>query len=223
MTISSAFGPQQRAERRQAGQHWSRPRTSSDPHYRIPIYSLYGKVRRPTRTMMDSADVFLFDLQDLGCRIYTFVTFTLLYLLEEAAETGKEVWVLDRPNPAGRPVEGTLLVPGQESFVGAAPMPMRHGLTMGENGPLVHRPFRTRRCISGGGDEGLAARCGWQLGLAGVTAMDQSQPQCRQCQHGALLCRHRDAGRHYAVGKGAGPRGPWRCCSARPTSTPKRC
>jgi uncharacterized protein YbbC (DUF1343 family) len=77
--------------------------------------------------------VFLFDLQDLGCRIYTFVT-TLLYLLEEAAKAGKEVWVLDRPNPAGRPVEGTLLVPGQESFVGAAPMPMRHGLTMGEMG-----------------------------------------------------------------------------------------
>jgi uncharacterized protein YbbC (DUF1343 family) len=57
-----------------------------------------------------------------------------LYLLEEAAKAGKEVWVLDRPNPAGRPVEGTLLVPGQESFVGAAPMPMRHGLTMGEMG-----------------------------------------------------------------------------------------
>ena len=83
--------------------------------------------------MMSSADVFVFDLQDLGCRIYTFVT-TLLYLLEEAAKHGKEVWVLDRPNPAGRPVEGTLLVPGQESFVGAAPMPMRHGLTMGEMG-----------------------------------------------------------------------------------------
>ncbi|MGB5777662.1 MAG: DUF1343 domain-containing protein, partial [Allopontixanthobacter sediminis] len=83
--------------------------------------------------MMSSADVFLFDLQDLGCRIYTFVT-TLLYLLEEADKHGKTVWVLDRPNPAGRPVEGTLLVPGQESFVGAGPMPMRHGLTMGEMG-----------------------------------------------------------------------------------------
>jgi uncharacterized protein YbbC (DUF1343 family) len=83
--------------------------------------------------MMSAADVFLFDLQDLGCRIYTFCT-TLLYLLEEAARHGKEVWVLDRPNPAGRPLEGALLVPGQESFVGAGPMPMRHGLTMGEMG-----------------------------------------------------------------------------------------
>ncbi|MCB2080362.1 MAG: DUF1343 domain-containing protein, partial [Novosphingobium sp.] len=72
-------------------------------------------------------------LQDLGCRIYTFVT-TLLYMLEAAAEAGKAVWVLDRPNPAGRPVEGTLLLPGQESFVGAGPMPMRHGLTLGEMG-----------------------------------------------------------------------------------------
>jgi uncharacterized protein YbbC (DUF1343 family) len=90
--------------------------------------------------MMSAADVFLFDLQDLGCRIYTFCT-TLLYLLEEAAKTGKSVWVLDRPNPAGRPVEGTLLLPGQESFVGAGPMPMRHGLTMGEMGHWFVRHF----------------------------------------------------------------------------------
>ena len=77
-----------------------------------------------TQAMIDHADVFLFDLQDLGCRIYTFVT-TLLYLLEAVSGTGKAVWVLDRPNPAGRPVEGTKLLPGHESFVGAGPMPMR--------------------------------------------------------------------------------------------------
>ncbi len=105
----------------------------TDPRLGIPVFSLYGEVRRPSGQMMSSADVFLFDLQDLGCRIYTFVT-TLLYLLEAAAEAGKEVWVLDRPNPAGRPIEGTLLEPGWESFVGAGPMPMRHGLTMGEMG-----------------------------------------------------------------------------------------
>ncbi len=104
-----------------------------DPRLGIPVFSLYGEVRRPSGQMMSAADVFLFDLQDLGCRIYTFVT-TLLYLLEAAAAGGKEVWVLDRPNPAGRPVEGTLLEPGWESFVGAGPMPMRHGLTMGEMG-----------------------------------------------------------------------------------------
>jgi uncharacterized protein YbbC (DUF1343 family) len=78
-------------------------------------------------------DVMLVDLQDVGCRIYTFVT-TLLYVLEAAAAHGKSVWVLDRPNPAGRPVEGLTLRPGWESFVGAGPMPMRHGLTLGEMG-----------------------------------------------------------------------------------------
>jgi uncharacterized protein YbbC (DUF1343 family) len=70
----------------------------TDPRYGIPLFSLYGEVRRPTGQMMSAADVFLFDLQDLGCRIYTFCT-TLLYLLEEAAKHGKSVWVLDRPNP----------------------------------------------------------------------------------------------------------------------------
>ncbi|MFN7158438.1 MAG: exo-beta-N-acetylmuramidase NamZ domain-containing protein [Erythrobacter cryptus] len=130
--ITSAFGPQH-GLKGDKQDNMVETADEIDPRYGIPSFSLYGKVRRPTAAMMDSADVFLFDLQDLGCRIYTFVT-TLLYLLEEAAKAGKEVWVLDRPNPAGRPVEGTLLVPGQESFVGAAPMPMRHGLTMGEMG-----------------------------------------------------------------------------------------
>jgi uncharacterized protein YbbC (DUF1343 family) len=81
--------------------------------------------------MLDSFDVLLFDLQDLGCRIYTFIT-TLRYVLEDAARTGKSVWVLDRPNPVGRPVEGSRLRAGWESFVGAGALPMRHGLTMGE-------------------------------------------------------------------------------------------
>lgn len=102
-----------------------------DPVHHIPVFSLYGTVRRPTAAMLDSFDVLLVDLQDLGCRIYTFIT-TLRYVLEEAARRQKAVWVLDRPNPAGRPVEGLKLRPGQESYVGAGPLPMRHGLTMGE-------------------------------------------------------------------------------------------
>jgi uncharacterized protein YbbC (DUF1343 family) len=104
-----------------------------DPVHGIPVFSLYGQVRRPTAAMMSSFDVLLVDLQDLGCRIYTFAT-TLQYVLEEAARHGKTVWVLDRPNPIGRPVEGTKLRSGWESFVGAGPMPMRHGLTLGELG-----------------------------------------------------------------------------------------
>jgi uncharacterized protein YbbC (DUF1343 family) len=102
-----------------------------DPVLGIPVFSLYGKVRQPTQTMMDSFDVLLVDLQDLGCRIYTFIT-TLRYVLEAAAQFNKQVVILDRPNPAGRPVEGLTLRPGWESFVGAGSLPMRHGLTMGE-------------------------------------------------------------------------------------------
>jgi uncharacterized protein YbbC (DUF1343 family) len=110
-----------------------------DPVHGIPVFSLYGEVRRPTPEMMDHFDVLLVDLQDLGCRIYTFIT-TLRYLLEEAARYKKKVIVLDRPNPAGRPAEGLILRPGWESFVGAGPMPMRHGLTMGEMGHwFIHR------------------------------------------------------------------------------------
>ncbi len=104
-----------------------------DPRRGIPVFSLYGDVRRPTAAMLDSFDVLLVDLQDLGCRIYTFLT-TLRYVLEAAAAHGKAVWVLDRPNPAGRPVEGLALRPGWESFVGAGCLPMRHGLTLGEAG-----------------------------------------------------------------------------------------
>ena len=139
VNVTSAFGPQH-GLKGDKQDNMVETGDETDPVYGIPVFSLYGEVRRPSGQMMSSADVFLFDLQDLGCRIYTFVT-TLLYLLEEAAKHGKSVWVLDRPNPAGRPVEGTLLVPGQESFVGAAPMPMRHGLTMGEMGHWFIRHF----------------------------------------------------------------------------------
>ena len=139
VSVSAAFGPQH-GIKGDKQDNMVETADETDRRYGIPLFSLYGEVRRPTGQMMSAADVFLFDLQDLGCRIYTFCT-TLLYLLEEAARHGKEIWVLDRPNPAGRPVEGTLLVPGQESFVGAGPMPMRHGLTMGEMGHWFVRRF----------------------------------------------------------------------------------
>ena len=139
VNVTSAFGPQH-GLKGDKQDNMVETADEMDADYGIPIFSLYGEVRRPSPAMMDTADVFLFDLQDLGCRIYTFVT-TLLYLLEAAAEQDKAVWVLDRPNPAGRPIEGTLLVPGQESFVGAAPMPMRHGLTMGEMGGWFAEQF----------------------------------------------------------------------------------
>ena len=130
LQLSAAFGPQHGLRGDKQDNMVESP-DFVDPLHHIPVFSLYGEVRRPTDAMMDSFDVLLVDLQDLGCRIYTFIT-TLRYVLEAAAEHGKTVWVLDRPNPAGRPVEGLLLRPGWESFVGAGPLPMRHGLTIGE-------------------------------------------------------------------------------------------
>ncbi len=128
--LTAAFGPQH-GLRGDKQDNMVESADFIDPVHGIPVFSLYGEVRRPTPAMMDSFDVLLVDLQDLGCRIYTFIT-TLRYVLEAAASHGKTVWILDRPNPAGRPVEGLTLQTGWESFVGAAPMPMRHGLTMGE-------------------------------------------------------------------------------------------
>lgn len=132
LRLSAAFGPQHGLRGDKQDNMVESP-DYRDPALGIPVFSLYGEVRRPTPAMLDTFDVLLVDLQDLGCRIYTFVT-TLRYVLEAAAAHGKSVWVLDRPNPIGRPVEGLTLRPGWESFVGAGPMPMRHGLTLGEMG-----------------------------------------------------------------------------------------
>jgi uncharacterized protein YbbC (DUF1343 family) len=138
--LVAAFGPQHGLRGDKQDNMIESP-NFNDPIHGIPVFSLYGEVRRPTAAMMDSFDVLLIDLQDLGCRIYTFVT-TLRYMLEAAAERKKAVWVLDRPNPIGRPVEGLRLHEGWESFVGAGPMPMRHGLTLGEVAKWFVRALR---------------------------------------------------------------------------------
>src|SRR5271169_1498466 len=130
--ITAAFGPQHGLRGDKQDNMIESP-NFTDPVHGIPVFSLYGEVRKPTDAMMDTFDVILVDLQDLGCRIYTFIT-TLRYVLEAASRHGKAVWVLDRPNPVGRPPEGLKLKPGWESFVGAGPIPMRHGLTLGELG-----------------------------------------------------------------------------------------
>ena len=130
LRVTAAFGPQHGLRGDKQDNMMESP-DFRDPVHGIPVFSLYGAVRRPSAAMLDACDVLVVDLQDVGCRIYTFIT-TLLYVLEAGAATGKPVWVLDRPNPIGRPVEGLRLRPGNESFVGAGPLPMRHGLTMGE-------------------------------------------------------------------------------------------
>jgi uncharacterized protein YbbC (DUF1343 family) len=138
--LTAAFGPQH-GLRGDKQDNMVESADFTDPAHAIPVYSLYGEIRRPSAQMMERFDVLLVDLQDLGCRVYTFLT-TLRYVLEAAAQHGKTVWVLDRPNPVGRPVEGLKLRPGWESFVGAGELPMRHGLTLGEAGTWFVRTLK---------------------------------------------------------------------------------
>ncbi len=137
LRLTAAFGPQHGLRGDKQDNMVESP-DFVDPVHGIPVYSLYGEVRRPTAAMLETFDVLLVDLQDLGCRVYTYLT-TLRYVLEAAAAHGKAVWVLDRPNPVGRPIEGLTLRAGWESFVGAGPLPMRHGLTLGELGLWLKR------------------------------------------------------------------------------------
>lgn len=128
--MTSAFGPQH-GLRGEKQDNMVETEDFKDAETGIPVFSLYGKTRRPTDEAMATFDICLFDLQDVGTRIYTFLT-TLMYVMEACAKHKKALWVLDRPNPAGRPVEGSILRDGWTSFVGAGPFPMRHGLTLGE-------------------------------------------------------------------------------------------
>ena len=165
--------------RRQARQHDGVAILHRSVHG-VRVFSLYGEVRRPTEAMLDTCDVIFVDLQDLGCRIYTFIT-TLRYMLEAAAKHGKAVWVLDRPNPVGRPVEGLTLRAGWQSFVGAGPLPMRHGLTLGELGSWFVRMLKLDvdyRVIEMDGCSSMPRRdSAWPLERA---HLDQSQVPTRR-------------------------------------------
>lgn len=112
-----------------------------DPVLKIPVFSLYGQTRAPTPEMLDCIDILMVDLQDVGTRVYTFLT-TLSYCMEQAARAGRHVVVLDRPNPvSGNRVEGNCLSPDFYSFVGRYPIPMRHGLTIGEYASFINMEF----------------------------------------------------------------------------------
>ena len=102
------------------------------PTYSLPIYSLYGKTQKPTSDMLQNVDVLVFDIQDIGARFYTYI-YTMSLAMEAAAENSKTFVVLDRPNPInGVSVQGNILEPEQASFVGLYPIPVRHGMTVGE-------------------------------------------------------------------------------------------
>lgn len=131
--FTCAFGPQH-GMRGDKQDNMIESEDYKDPQLQIPIYSLYGTHRRPSKESLENFDILLVDLQDIGTRLYTYVT-TLYYMMEALSGTGKELWVLDRPNPAGRSVEGPLLEKSFISFVGCHEGLMhRHGLTLGELG-----------------------------------------------------------------------------------------
>lgn len=121
------------------GQADEKVASGTDPETGLPVYSLYGDVERPTDQMLQGLDALVFDVQDAGVRFYTYIT-TLGYILEAAAKKGITVYVLDRPDPIGGTlVEGPLLEPGLESFVGYFPLPVRHGMTIGELAEMFNR------------------------------------------------------------------------------------
>ena len=107
-----------------------------DPSSGLPVVSLYGKNKKPTKEQLDGVDVLIFDIQDVGARFYTYIS-TLHYVLEAAAENDKKVIILDRPNPNGHYVDGPVLKEGYSSFVGMHEVPVVHGMTVGEYGRMV--------------------------------------------------------------------------------------
>ena len=140
LDLRAVFGPQHGA-RGEKQDNMIESESYRDPRTGLPVHSLYGEVRKPTPEMLEGLDVLLFDLQDVGVRIYTFA-WTMTLAMEACRDAGVKFVVLDRPNPIGGLVrEGPLLRPGFESFVGLHPLPLRHGLTLGELARLANTEF----------------------------------------------------------------------------------
>ncbi len=138
--LVSLFGPQHGA-RGEKQDNMVESEFYLDPDTQVPVHSLYSSTRRPTPEMLEDLDVLLYDLQDVGTRVYTFIH-TMAYCLEACARYGKRMIVLDRPNPiGGSQVEGNLLRTEYRSFVGLYPIPMRHGMTVGELALLFNSEY----------------------------------------------------------------------------------
>jgi uncharacterized protein YbbC (DUF1343 family) len=140
VTLAAIFGPQH-GFRSDVQDNMIETPHRDDPGRRVPVYSLYSETREPTAEMLRGLDVLVVDLQDIGARIYTYI-YTMANCLRAGARHGVPVIVCDRPNPInGVDVEGASLVPGHESFVGQFPIPMRHGMTIGELAKLFNAHF----------------------------------------------------------------------------------
>src|SRR6476469_349656 len=155
LALAALFGPQH-GFRSDVQDNMIETRHGQDEVRRVPVYSLYSETRAPTAEMLAGLDALVIDLQDVGSRIYTFI-YTMANCLIAARKHGVKAIVCDRPNPiAGTDVEGPMLVKGFESFVGQYPIPMRHGMTIGELALLFNNEFGT------GADVEIAKMDGWK-------------------------------------------------------------
>jgi uncharacterized protein YbbC (DUF1343 family) len=167
LRVRALFGPEHGIRGTTgAGEHVA---SAVDARTGLPVYSLYGATRRPTAAMLDGIDVLLFDIQDVGARPYTYVS-TMAYVMQAAAAAGKDVWVLDRPNPiGGRLIDGPVLEPRFASFIGLYPIPERHGMTVGELARLFNEAFGIGCRLHVVAMEGWSREMVWaQTGLAWV-------------------------------------------------------
>ena len=140
INLTALFGPQH-GIRGDVQDNMIETSHTIDAQTKLPIYSLYSETRKPTKEMLSEIDALILDLQDVGCRVYTFI-YTMANAMQACAEFKKKMFVLDRPNPInGLTVEGNILEIGHESFVGQYPIPMRHGLTIGELAKLFNQKF----------------------------------------------------------------------------------
>jgi uncharacterized protein YbbC (DUF1343 family) len=157
----------------------------------LPIYSLYGERQRPVPEQLRNIDTLVYDIQDIGCRFYTYLT-TLGYILEAAAEHKLKVVVLDRPNPiGGEIIEGPVLDRKLESFTGYHALPIRHGMTVGELAGLFNRRTLDQRGLASGPHGRLATPVSVRPNGPGV---DQSFTQHAEPDGRPALSRHRLVG-----------------------------
>ncbi|CAN5722927.1 DUF1343 domain-containing protein [soil metagenome] len=158
INLTALFGPQH-GIRGDVQDNMVETSHSTDKKTGIPVFSLYSETREPTSEMLENVDTLVFDLQDVGCRVYTFI-YTMANAMRACAKFDKKFIVLDRPNPInGIDVEGNSLEKGHESFVGFFPIPMRHGLTVGELSLLFNKEF------SIGCDLEVVSMDGWKRNL----------------------------------------------------------
>ncbi len=140
INLTALFGPQH-GIRADVQDNMIETSHSIDESTKLPVYSLYSETRQPTKEMLANLDALVVDLQDVGCRVYTFI-YTMANAMKACAKFNKKIFVLDRPNPLnGIKVEGNILEKGYESFVGQYPIPMRHALTIGEMAKLFNEEF----------------------------------------------------------------------------------